>query len=242
MPRAAPVPPPQMIPGFDPTGDDHNLRGPGQAIARPRAAASLVLLRRDGPQPRVLLGRRPATMRFMPGKYVFPGGLPRRSDAQVPHHGGIDTAPRHCGCAPRALERLALAAVRETFEETGLRIHTPSPAPIVAPRGWRGFCADTHVPDLTPVQYLGRAITPTLLSVRFDARFFWMDATALADQPVQPSDEFDDLRWCTLAETADLPLPAVTRYMLRELEQMLTQPQHRPVFLYARALRAVEVR
>lgn len=41
---------------------------------RPRDAASLLLVDRSGSEPRILMGRRHASLVFMPGKFVFPGG------------------------------------------------------------------------------------------------------------------------------------------------------------------------
>ena len=42
--------------------------------SEPRDAATLMLIDRSGPKPKVLLGRRHASHKFMPGKFVFPGG------------------------------------------------------------------------------------------------------------------------------------------------------------------------
>ena len=47
---------------------------------RPSDSATLIIVRRDGPAPRILLGQRSGHHKFMPGKYVFPGG---RYDAAV---------------------------------------------------------------------------------------------------------------------------------------------------------------
>lgn len=232
--------PRSLIPGFDPTGDDINLRPAGVKPAQPRAAASLILVRFDAAEPQILLGQRPFSMRFMPGKYVFPGGLPRRSDGLVSHRGDVPIAPGHCGCSAKALRALALAAIRETFEEVGIRVAAPGLS--TPPKGWRAFCASGQVPDLSPLRYLGRAITPTMLKHRYDARFFWMDAASILEQPLVMSDEFIDLRWVGMSETPTLPLPAVTRYMLNELHQTLVNPHHAPVFLSSRGLYAIERR
>ena len=51
---------------------------------RPRDAATLILLSRDGGEPRVLLGRRHRKHAFMPGKFVFRGGRRDPSDGRVP--------------------------------------------------------------------------------------------------------------------------------------------------------------
>ena len=58
-------------------------KAPPARPARPRHAASLVLLRGNTDFLEVLLGRRPLTARFMPGVYVFPGGALERGDHAV---------------------------------------------------------------------------------------------------------------------------------------------------------------
>ena len=61
-------------------------------IARPRAAASLAPLRRESDEPEFLLGRRPATMAFMPGAYVFPGGGLEPDDSRIQAASPLDPA------------------------------------------------------------------------------------------------------------------------------------------------------
>src|SRR6185312_4911309 len=51
--------------------------------SEPRDAATLMLIDRSGPTPRVLLGRRHAGHKFMPGKFVFPGGRIEALDQQM---------------------------------------------------------------------------------------------------------------------------------------------------------------
>ncbi len=60
---------------------------------RPKDAATLILLDRSGPKPRVLLGRRHANHKFMPGKFVFPGGRIEPGDRQMNVMGTLD---EHC--------------------------------------------------------------------------------------------------------------------------------------------------
>ncbi|MFZ1680843.1 MAG: hypothetical protein WAT70_07460, partial [Rhizobiaceae bacterium] len=55
----------------------------GSGPLRPRDAATLILIDRDGPAPRVLLGRRHHKHAFMPGKFVFPGGRTDPHDARL---------------------------------------------------------------------------------------------------------------------------------------------------------------
>ena len=46
----------------------------GNPYMRPRNAATLIIIDRKGKEPKVLMGRRHSGHKFMPGKFVFPGG------------------------------------------------------------------------------------------------------------------------------------------------------------------------
>ena len=104
-------------------------------------AATLIIIDREGPTPKVLMGRRHAGHKFMPGKFVFPGGRiepatgPCRWPApSIPGRAGADGAGHAALGAARP--RLALAAIRETFEETGLLLGTKehgAPGPACRP-------------------------------------------------------------------------------------------------------------
>src|SRR5262245_40892944 len=100
---------------------------------RPRDAATLIIVDDTSGEPRVLLGRRRLDMVFMPGRYVFPGGRADPADRQIAMAEN-DLKPAEIrrlmvemkGKPSEARARgLALAAVRETFEEAGLLIGTP---------------------------------------------------------------------------------------------------------------------
>ena len=105
---------------------------------RPVDAAGLVLIRGRGEGASVLMGRRHRASRFMPDVYVFPGGRVERSDARP---SGFPEPPP---TAPEGLDRatrrrlvvFARAALRETFEETGVLVADPRRAGGVA-RGGR---------------------------------------------------------------------------------------------------------
>src|ERR1700741_3811669 len=99
---------------------------------RPKDAATLILIDRAGKIPKVLLGKRHARHKFMPGKFVFPGGGVDPTDKAMPIASPLDRHAEkrlmqrfHKASAVRA-RALALAAVRETFEETGLLLGTRS--------------------------------------------------------------------------------------------------------------------
>ena len=99
---------------------------------KPRDFATLILIDRTESVPKVLLGRRHERHRFMPGKFVFPGGRIEPSDRQMAtlsalhdrHVARLMTKVRHASAEKAA--GFALAAIRETYEETGLMLGAPS--------------------------------------------------------------------------------------------------------------------
>ena len=66
------------VPGgrlIDPDEADQGPRGDEtHPYLRPRDSATLILIDRTAPVPKVLLGRRHSRHKFVPGKFVFPGG------------------------------------------------------------------------------------------------------------------------------------------------------------------------
>jgi 8-oxo-dGTP pyrophosphatase MutT (NUDIX family) len=117
------------------------------APTTPRPAASLILLRRGGKHRQggveVLLARRSTEARFMPGVWVFPGGVVEADEAvaqEVEAQGGSADAEElaHRACAARELQ-----------EEAGIEL--PADAQLLAWSRW---------------------ITPEFVPVRFDTRFY----------------------------------------------------------------------
>jgi 8-oxo-dGTP pyrophosphatase MutT (NUDIX family) len=183
---------------------------------RPRDAATLILVRRDAETPRLLMGRRSGGHDFMPGKWVFPGGRIDRADyrARVLSPLDVDEAAALAAGArlkrqdgARLAQALAVAAVRETFEETGL----------VIGRRQDGRLA----PDLSALRYIARAITPPARHKRFDARFFLADAQGLESLVPSDSRELGDVAWFTVDACRALDLPLVTRAVLDVVEAEL---------------------
>ena len=103
--------------------------------AEPRDAATVVLLRRSGSGPAVYLLRRQSSMAFAGGMCVFPGGGvdPRDFDATVAWAGPppADWAAR-LGVDEAEARALVCAAVRETFEESGVLLAGTSADDVVA--------------------------------------------------------------------------------------------------------------
>jgi 8-oxo-dGTP pyrophosphatase MutT (NUDIX family) len=181
------------------------------ARLRPKDAATLIVIRRDKGEPRILMGRRAAGLVFMAGKWVFPGGRvdPRDGRTVVASPLPPVTAAllsRETGSA-RA-RALGVAAVRELAEETGLRLSDQKGRP-----------------ELDALAYVARAITPPGRSRRFDTRFFTADADRLAGlEPTPIADELDAVDWFTPDQARELDLPAITRFVLGEVEARLATP------------------
>lgn len=206
---------------------------------RPRDAATLVLVRRDAAEPRVLMGQRSRGHVFMPDKWVFPGGRVDPADVRAPAAAELpaDVAAQVSGPGVRRAARaFALAAVRETFEETGLVVgRAGSPATRV-PSSWQHYAAHGAVPDLSRFALLARAITPPRRPRRFDARFFYAlaEEVLLDDRPHAGGDELLHVEWFPLDEAEKLDLPIITRFVLGEVRKRLAGEAGEPPFIQAK--------
>ena len=194
------------------------------ARLKPKDAAALVLIDDSGPAPRVLLGKRRADLKFMPNQFVFPGGRRETSDAEIPTVSELhahDARMIALGCGPsgtmRRAKALAVAALREFYEETGFVIGKPAE---VSP-DWPDFAAKRIAPDPASLRYFARAITPPGRTRRFDTRFFIAKRACVAFEVPPPDAEFSEIRWATFAETLDLDLPRITRTILAEVDRRL---------------------
>ena len=105
------------------------------APAVPRDAATVIVLRSapdDGghrPGVEVLMLRRTAAMKFAPGAYVFPGGSvdPADYSADIGWHGPSPAEfGARLGASAEVARALVCAAVRETFEESGVLLAGPA--------------------------------------------------------------------------------------------------------------------
>lgn len=210
-------------------GADRPRTWPNQA---PRDAATLIIIDRRGREPKVLMGRRHAGHKFMPGKFVFPGGRLEAGDRRIPS--ASELRPETASALTQRVVRrsagrgraLALTAIRETFEETGLllgcRCETQPKLP--SDPAWQPFFERGILPDLEPVAFIGRAITPPRRPKRFDTRFFAVDHEAIQDEVtgvISPDSELVELVWVEIAAARDLELPSITFVMLDELEHRI---------------------
>ncbi len=117
---------------------------------------------------------------------------------------------------------LALAAVRETQEETGLLLGQKGGSDLTAPHpSWRSFVAEQVQPALGEIHFIARAITPPRQIRRYDTRFFAVDYTHVAarlEGVVGPDSELTELVWLPIAEAQYLDMPQITRAIVQELE------------------------
>lgn len=198
---------------------------------KPRDSATLILIDRSETVPKVLLGRRHERHRFMPGKFVFPGGRIEPTDRDMAilaplndrHVTRLMTKVRHASATKAA--SFALAAVRETYEETGLMLGAPSTKAIITPPGpWEAFAQAGIVPDLSQIHFIARAITPPKRPRRFDSRFFAAEISAIAlraDGFVGQDKELVELVWLPITEARRLDMPGITAIALEELQDRM---------------------
>jgi 8-oxo-dGTP pyrophosphatase MutT (NUDIX family) len=196
------------------------------------------------------MGRRHADVRFMPGKFVFPGGRVEPDDGRINVAG---TYAAHV--ERRLLERVrrpsstrarayGLAALRELAEETGLLIGERDAAPFAGRGdGWRAFADAGVFPSLEGLWFIARAITPPKRPRRFDTRFFAADAQLIAGRVeglVTPDSELVELVWVSVTEARKLDLPAITGMVLNDLEARLADGLERdaPVPFYREGSRS----
>src|ERR1700759_3631721 len=188
---------------------------------RPRDAATLILIDRSGPVPKVLVGKRHDKVVFMPGKFVFPGGRVDKSDNRVPVAAPISKAleanllkgsPK---IAPSRARALAVAAIREACEETGLCLGRKSERALPkVDDAWKPFADAGLLPDPSGLFLIARAITPPGRVRRFDTRFFTADASAITHRVegvIHPDAELVELVWVELGSQTPARPPELTQ-------------------------------
>lgn len=210
-----------------------------------RDAASVVLVRDRAGDPKVLVGQRGSRAAFMPNKYVFPGGAldPDDSSMQLlgrPSAVCLDRLQIRSGQIP--VDQILLCAVREVWEETGLRLAEYPDSPTTEtefPGIWMEFCRSGLRPSADGLIFFSRAITPPGRTRRFDARFFFgdIDSIPLSGDPDDfsaASDELANLQWIPLEAAGRLNIAFITSLVLAELTRMiqLDGPPDRVPFRY----------
>lgn len=218
--------------------------GPGTGVSlKPKDAATLILIDRSGKQPRVLMGKRHHGHKFMPGKYVFPGGRLDVADRAIKPLDELgEVCARRLGqhvvkWSPGRGRALALASIRETAEETGLLIGKEDANGVTAKaEAWSPFVSKKVRPSLSALTFVARAITPPKRPKRFDTRFFLADRKDIgAEIPgiVGPETELVSLDWLTFDDAQDVELPNITKVVLREIaDRLKTGELARPAPFY----------
>jgi 8-oxo-dGTP pyrophosphatase MutT (NUDIX family) len=214
--------------------EDHARRAPliDQQVpprpdaVRPRHAASLVVYRGDGDDVSMLMGLRGAKHRFMPNRLVFPGGAVDRADLDAPSATPLTPHTEHLlrkSANARLAHGLGIAAARELHEETGLTLG--------------------HPPRLDVLHLLARAVTPPPSPIRFNARFFVVDARHVSGT-LGGDGELEALRYYPMREALALDLAMPTRRVLERLRLWLAMDEaervtqtHTPVMLHDRGWR-----
>lgn len=199
----------------------------GVEVAEPRHAATVVLLRDGADGVEAYLLRRLGSMAFAGGMYVFPGGSvdPRDLDASIAWEG---PAPAEWAGPLSAGERLArglvAAAVRETFEESGVLLATPIAGDAEHWKAEQAALLDRSASMAEVLQRNGlvlRAdllrpwahwVTPELEPKRFDTRFF-VAALPEGQEAVHYRGESDHSEWAT-------PRDAVERHARGEIAML----------------------
>ena len=224
--------------------------GPRWPNVKPKDAASLILIRRGKGAIRVLMGERHQRHAFLPGRFVFPGGGLDVGDLRLVIPTDLRPEIRSkvaAGSSPKKARGLALAAVRETFEETGYLVgERKTDRPDTRSAVWRRFFSHGIVPKLDTLDFVARAITPPGRPRRFDARFFLADAEHIAGTlaPEDASGELLKPVWLTLPEARGAEILPITSCILDEVEARLADGPDpgRPVpFFIPRRGRAVIV-
>ncbi|MFI1382989.1 NUDIX hydrolase [Embleya sp. NPDC020886] len=198
------------------------IAGEAQPVA-PRRAATVVLLRdRPGGVEAYLL-RRHTTMKFAAGMYAFPGGGvdPRDADHSVAWAGPApEVWAERLGTGVAEARAIVCAAVRETFEESGVLLAGPDPSTIVSDTtgaDWEADRAALVAREQTLTEFLERRdlvlrsdllgawarwITPEFEDRRYDTWFF-VAALPTGQRTRDVSGEADRVTWARPADALE---------------------------------------
>lgn len=192
-------------------------RNTGTPAPRPRDAATLIIYRPLKSRVEILMGLRNKSHKFLPDRYVFPGGGVERSDSRVRVASPMDQRTQKLLIRKTKIARargLVAAAIRETFEETGLIVGGKDPNPGKnVPKNWSKFFQTGFAPNLGDLNYIARAVTPHWRPIRFNARFFMVNAEKLTGD-LQGNGELLNLQYLDTEKALELELPLITKRVL----------------------------
>ena len=220
--------PPGTGPPTDPLVERaRGLRDGTLTAVEPRHAATVVLLRDAAAGPEVYLLRRVAAMAFAGGLWVFPGGSVDPADATA-EAAWAGPPPSwwagHLSADEPLARALVCAAVRETFEESGVLLAGPSDTEVLADVStdeWEAERVALEAREQSLSELLVRRglvlradllrpfahwVTPAVEPRRFDTRFFV--AALPAGQTCRTAGtEADERRWVRPADALGQELP-----------------------------------
>lgn len=182
--------------------------------AEPKTAATVVLLRQGLERPEVYLLRRAKSMAFAAGMAVFPGGAvdPRDFDATV---GWAGPSPAEwaaqLGVDEASARALVCAAVRETYEESGVLLAGPSADTVVADTSGADWESDRVALESHALSFTAFLAARSLV-VRSDLLGAWSGWL---------TPEFEPRRYRTWFFVAVLPHGQVTRDVSTESTDVL---------------------
>ena len=168
---------------------------------KPKHAASLVITRQKKKKLYVLMGQRPKNSKFAPNVWVFPGGKVEKSDKlnkDIKLNRKILTDLKKLKANNLLSSALISAALRETYEETGLKLINQ---------------------NLEDLWVLARAITPANQKIRFDTKFFVLDENNFTNK-IKGNGELHNLGFINIREAIKLPLFDITQFLLEDLESL----------------------
>ncbi|MFV8830051.1 NUDIX hydrolase [Alkalihalobacterium sp. APHAB7] len=197
----------------------------------PKPASTVVLMDHLS---RVYLTKRPKTMKFLGGFYVFPGGTVETEDYIV----GSDYIKNHDSIESFSVAHY-VAAARELFEEVGVFLGTrkggqPGYFTEEQEMAYRRQLLEGKISfqnllsqeqcylNLDHLQYFGYRLTPKASPIRFDTRFF-LAKLPKGQTPKPDLHEVDEAFWISpkdalaLYGKGELPMVSPTIVSLRTL-------------------------
>lgn len=207
---------------------------------KPRIAATIVLTCGPKDNLKILMGQRSKRHDFMPSVYVFPGGRVDRADSYAPYNGDLSARSERileAAYNPRKARAVALAAVRETWEETGLMLGTPAQnTRNINHESYDDFRKAGQLPELGGIEVFGRAVTPPHRHKRFDTWFFLRHMGDIAPLPVHDSQELLGVDWFTFTQIEQLETQRATTMMLDVLKRYLSADKPPRDIFYSKAV------
>lgn len=193
---------------------------------KPSDAASIIIIKRQKDNIFVLMGRRPLESKFMPGIYVFPGGSLEKDDFYINKYYKLKTNSSRLHDKTYSDNHsiaIQLAAIRETAEETGLFLGKKNDVENLEDFSeknvWFNFYNKSLIPDIEKLIFLGRAITPSFMKIRFHARFFIAFIEDFEGK-VTSNGELEELNWININDISLINIADVTEFMLEQIANL----------------------